>query len=158
MAMRNELLTSPTLAIVKICVDQRHISIKDMCRPWAPNSHPAAPYTCWMINSITHRQHGGHTLADFGHLSLTSAAGSQSRQLVAKFISREVKDPSGAVRKRSHAAHPKVPGIIPGATWHTVTYCDTWHGYKNTRGMLETATETLGRNAYNFIFFVSNVQ
>jgi hypothetical protein len=46
-------------------------------------------------------------------------------------VSREVKDPSGAVRKRSHAAHPKVPGIIPGATWHTVTYCDTWQCYKN---------------------------
>ena len=66
--------------------------------------------------------------------------------------SREVKDPSGAVQKRSHAAHPKVPGIIPGATWHTVTYCDTWQCYKNTRGMLETATETVGKNAYIFGF------
>ena len=64
--------------------------------------------------------------------------------------SRGVKDPSGAVQKRSHAAHPKVPGIIPGATWHTVTYCDTWQCYKNTRGMLETATETVGKNAYIF--------
>ena len=45
-------------------------------------------------------------------------------------ISRGVKDPSGAVQKRSHAVHPKVPGIIPGATWHPVAYCDTWHATK----------------------------
>ena len=71
--------------------------------------------------------------------------------------SRGVKDPSGAVQKRSHAAHPKVPGIIPGATWHTVTYCDTWQCYKNTRGMLETATETVGKNAYIFGFKISKL-
>jgi hypothetical protein len=74
-----------------------------------------------------------------------------------RVASRGVQAPFGAVHKRPHAVHAKVPGIIPGATWHTVTYCDTWQCYKNTRGMLETATETVGRNAYIFGFKISEL-
>ena len=36
-------------------------------------------------------------------------------------ISRGVKDPSGAVQKRPHAAHPKVRGMTRGIPWHRET-------------------------------------
>ena len=35
--------------------------------------------------------------------------------------SRGVKDPSGAVQKRPHAAHPKVRGMTRGIPWHRET-------------------------------------
>jgi hypothetical protein len=82
-------------------MEHRQISIEEICRPWAPYAHPAALYTIMLAeklhNTLPRR---GHTLAEFDstnavaqltsrgqllHLSLTSAAGSQSRQLVATF-------------------------------------------------------------------------
>ena len=66
-------------------------------------------------------------------------------------ISRGKKGTSGAIQKRPHATHPKVPGLIHGDTWHPVAYYDIMGSFPVTRGchsMLEKHVENrLEKNA-----------